>query len=83
MGHPILISNIFGCQGIFDGGISGMEFEPRNWGSLVSTIEDFINLPISEKDMDVEARKKVAKEFNCDIVVNKYFDQINSIYKGE
>lgn len=77
-GRPILASNIPGCQETFDEGVTGFGFESKNVESLCETIEKFIDLPYEQKcEMGKAGRKKIEKQFNRQIVVNKYLEQIN------
>ena len=47
---------------------------------LIDKLEKFINLPYEEKKaMGLAARAKVEKEFNRQIVVRKYLDELNRI----
>ena len=79
-GRPILASNIPGCQETFDEGITGFGFEPKNVDSLCEVIERFIALPYEQKcEMGKLGRKKMEEQFNRQIVVNKYLEQINSL----
>lgn len=79
-GRPILASNIPGCQETFDEGITGFGFEAKNVESLCEAIEKFIALPYEQKqEMGKASRKKVEEQFNRQIVVNKYLEQINSL----
>lgn len=79
-GRPVLASNIPGCRETFDEGVSGLGFEPKNVESLVSTIEKFISLPYEKKvEMGKAGRAKVEKEFDRQIVVDKYMQEIESI----
>ena len=79
-GRPILASNIPGCQETFDEGVTGFGFEPKNVDSLCAAIEKFIVLPYEQKcEMGKLGRKKMEEQFNRQIVVNKYLEQINSL----
>ena len=78
IGRPVLASKIPGCQETFDEGITGFGFEPKNAESLCCAIEKFIALTQEQKEtMGKKSREKVEKEFNRQIVVNKYLEQIN------
>lgn len=84
MGRPVLASNIPGCREIFDEGISGLGFEARNSNDLVNTIENFIKLPNNKKvSMGHAARKKVVNEFDRNIVVNEYLNEIEKVLSEE
>lgn len=79
-GRPVLASNIPGCKEIFDEGISGFGFEPRNSDSLTQAIIKFIELPVEKKEaMGQAGRKKVEKEFDRSIVVDAYLKEIDRI----
>ena len=82
MGRPVLASYITGCKEIFDDGKSGFGFKPQNTQSLIGAIEKFIHLPYEEKrEMGLHGRKKMEREFNRQIVVNVYMDEIERIVK--
>lgn len=79
-GRPVIASNIPGCQEIFEEGISGLGFRPRDVGDLVRAIEAFICIPYKEKvKMGKAARIKIEKEFDRKIVVQAYMEQISRV----
>ena len=79
-GRPILASNIPGCQEIFDEGISGIGFEPRNVNALVKAIEHFMRIPYGErKRMGEKAREKVEEKFDRRFVIDAYMDEIECL----
>lgn len=76
-GRPILASNIPGCREIFDEGISGFGFEPKNIESLTQAILKFIKLSNEERiAMGKAGREKVEREFDRSIVVSEYLKEI-------
>ena len=76
-GRPVLASNIPGCRETFDEGITGIGFEPRNVESLVDAIKKFIDMPYEKKvAMGKAARKKMENEFDRQIVVDAYLNEI-------
>ena len=80
MGRPVLASNIPGCKETFDDGVSGFGFDPRNVEALVNAMDKFIKLPYTKKyEMGLNSRKKVEKEFDRNIVVKKYLEQIEAL----
>lgn len=82
-GRPVLASDIPGCRETFDEGVSGFGFKPRDVDSLCETIEKFIALPYEKKaEMGRAGRVKMEKEFDRQIVVNKYMELIRKI-EGE
>ena len=80
--RPVLASNIPGCKEIFDDGISGFAFEPKNVDSLIEVINKFLSLSIDERrKMGLNGRTKVEKEFDRKYVVNSYINEIKTIIK--
>jgi galacturonosyltransferase len=76
-GRPILASRVPGCMETFDEDASGFGFEVRNTGDLVKTLEKFIALSYEEKKkMGAAGRRKMEKEFDRDIVINTYMEEI-------
>lgn len=79
-GRPIIATNIPGCKETFNDGVTGISFTPREVNSLVEAINKFISLSYNEKaKMGLEGRKKIEKEFDRKIVVNKYITTIKAI----
>jgi galacturonosyltransferase len=67
-----------------DDGKTGFLVEARNTQSLIDAVEKFINLPYQQKEaMGREARKKVEREFDRQIVVNEYLKAIREINSGD
>lgn len=84
MGRPVLASNIPGCREIFDESISGFSFKVKDSEDLANAIEKFIKLPNDKKEsMGFAARKKVVNEFDRNIVVNEYLNEINKVLSEE
>ena len=76
-GRPIIASDIPGCREIFDEGISGIGFKPRDSKELIRAVDQFLELPREVRaDMGKAARQKVEKYFDRNIVVNKYIEEI-------
>lgn len=73
MGKPILTTDNVGCRDIVEDGYNGYLAKPNDINSMVEIVEKFINL--SEKDqknLGNNGRIKVLKEFDEEIVINKY-----------
>jgi len=78
--NPVIASNIPGCIETFEQGVSGFGFKVKNVDSLVEAIIKFIQLPYEEKkSMGIAGRRKIEKEFDRNIVVNAYIDEIDRI----
>lgn len=79
-GRPVIASNIPGCQETFDDNITGFACEPKDAQSLTQAINKFINLNHQERrEMGLRAREKMQREFDKEIVVDAYIDEINKI----
>ncbi|MGX4668314.1 glycosyltransferase family 4 protein [Cerasibacillus sp. JNUCC 74] len=78
-GRPIITTNRSGCKEIVDNGVNGYIVEPRNSNDLIEKIEKFLKLSLEEKrKMGLAGRKKVEKEFDRQIVVDAYVNQIQN-----
>ncbi|MDD4573332.1 MAG: glycosyltransferase family 4 protein [Sphaerochaeta sp.] len=79
-GRPVLASNVPGCRETFDEGISGIGFEPRSVDALTQAIARFIALPHEDKvAMGLAGRKKVENEFDRQIIIDTYMEEIGKI----
>lgn len=79
-GRPIIASDIPGCREIVDEDKNGYKFEVKNNEDLIKKIDKFINISYEKKvNLGLQGRKKIEKEFNRKIVVDKYVDCIKSI----
>lgn len=82
MGRPVLASRIPGCAETFDEGVSGLGFESKNPQSLLQTLKKFLALPHVEKEaMGQAARRKVEKEFDRQLVVEAYMEELAGVGK--
>ena len=76
-GRPVLASNVPGCQETFDEGISGIGFEAKSVDSLYSAIKKFLSLTTEQREaMGKAGRAKMEREFDRQIVVDAYMEQI-------
>lgn len=79
-GRPVITTNRSGCREIVDDGKTGYIIEIKNTEQLIEKIEQFIKLPYEQKvQMGLNARKKVEKEFDRNIVIKKYLEKIGEI----
>lgn len=79
-GRPVITTDIPGCRETVDDGMTGYLAEPKNAKSLMSAVEKFLALSYEQKRaMGIAARRKVEKEFDRNIVVKAYLDEIDSI----
>lgn len=79
-GRPIITTNRSGCREIVDDGINGYIIEQLNSKDLIDKIEKFLKLSVIEKkQMGLLGRKKVEMEFDRQIVVKAYFQEMLKI----
>ena len=79
-GRPVLASRVTGCRETFDENVSGFGFEVRNVESLVETVIKFINLSHKQKKvMGLAGRRKMEREFDRNIVINAYTEEIDAL----
>lgn len=76
-GRPIITTNRPGCKEIVEDGINGYIIDCKDTDALKAKVEKFINLPLKEKEnMGLNAREKVEREFDRNIVINEYLKEI-------
>lgn len=69
-----------GCREVVDDGVNGYMIPQKNSKELVAAIEKFLKLNYIEKrQMGLNARDKVEKQFDRQIVVRAYMEKISSI----
>lgn len=79
-GRPVITTDRPGCGEIVDNGVNGFIVKQRDGYDVARKIEQFVALPYEQKrEMGLAARRKVEKEFDRNIVVRAYLDEINSI----
>lgn len=77
-GRPIITTDRSGCREVVDNGVNGYMVECRSSESLIKAVEKFLKLSWEEKKkMGTEARRKVEREFDRQIVVEKYVEEVN------
>ena len=80
MAKPLIASNIDGCKEIIDAGINGFLVDVGSVSDLEAKIIQFIELKDDQKMMmGQHSRKKVASEFDRDVVIKEYLNVINKI----
>ena len=78
--RPLITTNRSGCREVIDNGVNGFVVEQKNAQDLIEKIEAFLALPWEKKkEMGLAGRLKVEKEFNRQIVVQKYLDEIHRL----
>lgn len=79
--RPIITTNRSGCREVVDDGINGYVIEQQNSKDLIEKIEKFLALSHEDrKNMGLAGRAKVEKEFDRQIVVDSYLNEINRLF---
>lgn len=79
-GRPIITTDRPGCGEIVEDGLNGFIVKQRDCHDVVHKIEQFIALSYKQKqEMGLAARRKVEKEFDRQIVINAYLQEIHNI----
>ena len=82
-GRPIVTTVVPGCKETFEEGVSGFGCNVRSISSLVDAMEKIISLSREDREsMGRAARRKMENEFDRNIVVNAYLDEIQSLTDG-
>lgn len=77
-GLVCLASNINGCKEAVEDGKTGLLFEPKDSDSLFEAIKKAVNFTQEEiTQMSNFSREKMEKEFDREIVIEKYLYEIN------
>lgn len=76
-GRPIITTDRAGCREIIDNGVTGFVCRQQDAVDLIAQIEKFLALSHEERvQMGRAAREKVAREFDRNIVVEKYIAEL-------
>jgi glycosyltransferase involved in cell wall biosynthesis len=80
MAKPIITTDNVGCHNVVDDGINGYLCKTKNIQDLVNKMEKMLNLSEeARKKMGEAGRKKMIKEFDEKIVINKYLQTIKEL----
>ena len=79
-GRPVITTNKAGCADVVEDGKNGFIMKTAEVEQLVNLIDIFINLPHNvKKEMGDYSRKKMEKEFDRNIIIQEYFNNIKHI----
>lgn len=79
-GRPIITTNRSGCREVVEDGKNGFIVEEKSSSDLINKIEIFLAKTVEERrQMGLAGRKKVEKEFDRKIVIEKYLMEIKGI----
>lgn len=82
-GRPVITTNVPGCRETFDEGITGLGCEAGDQDSLLKAMERFFSIPNAKKaEMGLRGHMKIAKEFNRDIIIQAYLEEVHNLIQG-
>lgn len=83
-GRPIITTDRPGCREIVDDGVNGFVVKQRDSQDLIEKLEKFLSLSVEDrKNMGLAGRSKVEREFDRNIVVQKYIEEIRKGKRNE
>ena len=81
-GRPIITTDRAGCREVIDDAVNGYVCRQKDSEDLIKQVEKFLALSWEErKNMGLAGRKKVEKEFDRNIVINKYLQEVATASK--
>lgn len=80
--RPIITTDRAGCRETIDKGKSGLIIPVKNADALVDALEDFLAMSWEQRRrMGLEGRAKIEREFDRQLVVKAYVEEIEKIGK--
>mgnify|MGYP004508234357 CR=1 FL=1 len=77
-GRPVITTNRPGCRETVDDKVTGYVVEQKNREQLIEATREFMRLSNDKRRyMGINGRKKMEKEFDRNIVVRSYIEEIN------
>lgn len=78
-GRPIITTDRSGCKEVVDDGVNGFLIKQKDSIDLQEKIEKFLSLSVDERmKMGQKGREKVEREFDRNIVVRKYLEEVKA-----
>ena len=82
--RPIITTDRPGCKEVIEDSYNGYIVKQKDSEDLINKVEKFVSLSNKErKQLGLNAREKVEKEFDRNIVINKYLEAINEAVNGK
>ena len=76
-GRPVITTNRSGCREVVDDGVNGYLVIEKDSEDLICKLEKFLALDwYSRKQMGLAGRRKIEKEFDRKIVIEKYIEEV-------
>ena len=78
--RPIITTNRSGCREVLDDCVNGYIVREKDSADLIEKIEKFLQLPYDQQsEMGLRGREKVEREFDRNIVVEKYLGELSEL----
>lgn len=79
-GRPIITTDRSGCREVVEDGVNGYVVKQQDSKDLIEKIEKFLSLSVDERrTMGLAGRAKVEREFDRQIVIKKYLDEVKKV----
>ena len=83
-GRPVIAADRAGCRETVDDGVSGYVVPVNDEEAVLKAVEKFLSLSWEERRaMGLAGRAKVEREFDREIVVRMYMDEMNHLLGSE
>lgn len=83
-GRPIITTDRSGCREVVEDGVTGLRVPVQDEKALIEAIEKFLTLSWEDKRaMGLAARARVEREFDRNIVVERYVTEVEAVKKGK
>lgn len=80
VGRPIITTNAVGCREVVEDGVNGYLCKARDARDLADKMAQFVSLTAEQRaEMGRYGREKAEKEFDEQIVINKYLNAIQEV----
>ncbi len=81
MARPIVTSDAVGCREVVADGINGYLCKPKDAFDLAVKMEQIVSMsPAERESMGLRGREKVEREFDEQIVIDKYLSVIEAVF---
>ena len=78
-GRPVITTDRSGCRETVEDGVTGFVFQQRDKGQLLECVSRFLQMGNEERrQMGLAGRRKMEREFDREIVVQAYMEELES-----
>ncbi len=83
-GRPVITTDRAGCGDTIEDGKTGLLVKEKDTQDLIRAVRQFLEMPYEQRrQMGIEARRKMEREFDRRIVVKRYTEELQKIVKRE